>query len=192
MPSPTQLRDQAARLAPENVSEAVKIAETIEDPWFRTQALGWAVRYALDDHDAERFARLAIESAADADDAYRQVAPCAWPLRALIERGLRDFALELLEIVLTAVPRIQANASRAEALSHLLHAMFDTSEEIRRSLAFALRELADEDEHWRVQRAIRDALRILYPVDPDFAVKLGIQSEPDGSYVTETPRPFFW
>ena len=116
MPSPTELRDQAARLAPEDPAAAAKIARSIDDPWFRTQALAWACRYAPANHEAKRLAREAIETAADAEDAYRQVAPCAWPLRALIERGLRDFALELEASVLTL------NAVLALPLSALLFA----------------------------------------------------------------------
>ncbi|MCR9247450.1 MAG: hypothetical protein NXI31_20660 [bacterium] len=199
MTTPTEARDRASELARTDPEAAAALARGITDPFCRCQALGWVARYAPAD-DALDFAKAAMDAAGDCDDAYQQVVASAWPIRALFETGKRDDALLFLELSLGAVPRIEAPSSRAEALAQLLQAGFEAGEDFRRSIAFALAELADSDQHWRVHRALRDTLAMIAPADREFAEKLArSHGDRDAGRLLEAvrgqpqePRSYFW
>ncbi len=197
--TPTAARDAAVALAQSDNRRAEAMAQAIEDPWFRAQALAWVTRYAAD-ADLTRVSQSALTAASDNEDAYRQAAAAAWVLRALMERDRREEALGMLEMVLHTVPRITSAASRSEALFLLLQAVFDSSEEIRRSLLFALATIYDEDQHWRVERNYRDALVMMKAVDPAYVQRMA-QGRSDAQREkleralaedTCEPRTFFW
>lgn len=197
--TPTEARDRASELARTDPEGAAVLAHAIADPFCRCQALGWVARYAPAG-DALEFAKAAMEAAGDCADAYRQVVASAWPIRAMFEIGRRDDALLFLELSSGAVPRIEPASSRADALVQLLQAGFEAGEDFRRSIAFALAELADSDEHWRVHRALRDVLATIAPNDREFAEKLA-RSRDDreaGQLLEaihghpEEPRAYFW
>jgi len=164
-------RDAAIALVHTDIAKAEARAAAVDDPWYRAQALAWVARYAPE-HDVIRIARRALQAAADCADPYQQAGSTAWVVRALLERGLRDDALTMLELALQSVPRIDRTASRSEALFLLFQAAFAVGEDVRRSLVFALAEAYDADPHWRVERNFLDALRMLMPVDPTLAEKL--------------------
>lgn len=197
--TPTEARDQASQLARTDPRAAAALARRIEDPYFRCQALGWVARYAPAD-EVLGFAQAAMDAAGDCDDAYQQVVASAWPIRALFETGRGDDGLLFLELSLGAVPRVTPPSSRAEALMQLLQAGFEAGREFRRGIAFALAELADADDHWRVKRALRDALSMLTRADPEFAATLArSREERDASKLLEAmrseprePRRYFW
>jgi len=192
-------RDAATAVAQSDPARAEDLAQRVENPYYRAQALAWAARYA----PAPRvlpLARLAMDAAGDCDDAFRQATASAWTIRALLERDRRDDALMMLEIALGAVPRIEPASSRAEALILLFQAAFDTDETIRRSMLFALIELADRDDHWRIERAVVSALAMAHAVDPDYATKLanGLGDKTRAKWTKAlassdtAPRDFFW
>lgn len=192
-------RDDAVALVHSDIVLAEAAAVAVEDPWYRAQALAWVARYAPDD-DVMRVARLALAAASDCEDAYRQAGASAWVLRALMERDRRDEALAMLEMVLPSVPRITPPSSRAEALFLLLQAVFDSTEEIRRSLLFALASVYDEDAHWRIERNYRAALVMMQTVDPEFAQRMAQGRDEEQRRRLERalagaahePRAFFW
>lgn len=188
MQSPAaQQRDSVASLVHEDLRSARELSAKIQDPWYRAQAYGWVARYASSDDWAYDMAKEGFEAAADCGDAFQQVCAAAWPIRALIERDLVAPALELLEISLGALPRIEQAASKAEAMLLVLQAAWNTGEEFRRSIAFTLAELKDEDDHWRVKRAFHDACDLLRSEDEEFVEKLG-----GGKGKELTPREFYW
>jgi hypothetical protein len=197
--SDSTLRDHATRLAQTDSTAAEEAAARIGNPWYRAQAYAWVARYAADDQ-LIRLARESMDSAGSCDDPYQQAAASAWVVRALLERGRRDEALQMLEIGLHAVPRISSPARRSEALFLLYQAAFAASEEIRRSLLFALAETHDGSDHWRVARNFRDALVMAKEVDAAFTSKLARGRNDAHSAElaralerrTAEPRAFFW
>jgi len=90
-------------------------------------------------------------------DAYQTAAVASWPLRALIERGRDALARQEMDRGLPVVPDIRPPSSRSEALLLLFHAAFDLGPDVRDRLVALLRNVGSETDHWRVQRALRDA-----------------------------------
>ena len=80
----TRTRDMVTRLAPSEPEAAAQLARSIDEPWFRSQALAWAARFAADDR-VEPLIKEALIASYSESDAYRTVGSGAWALRALIE-----------------------------------------------------------------------------------------------------------
>lgn len=194
----TTLRDRAAKQAVTDSNGAEATADQIQDPWFRAQALAWVTRYGPEGQ-LERLGGKALDAAASATDPYEQAGAAAWVVRALIERQRSDLALTMLEMAMQAVPRIEADASRSQALFLLYQASFEAAD-VRRSILFALAELQDRSPHWRVARNFRDALLMAKATDAELVAKLAVggndkqTAKLQKALQSETlePRVFFW
>jgi hypothetical protein len=80
-------RTLANRLASDQPAQALRLAQAIEAPWFRSQALSHVGRYWPD----ETYNRILVEAmrSADAQDGiYKQVAVSAWPIRVFRRANL--------------------------------------------------------------------------------------------------------
>jgi hypothetical protein len=158
----TRARDRAFVDAPGDWEKAAEIARSIDEPWFRCQALGATARWA----PATTVAALAWEACAcaEASENSYDIAAAAWPLRALIERGRAGVARELCRKALAKVPSVLPASSRSEAAFHILEAiLLDTP---ARSLAVeALVTGSAPFRGWRVGRNFRDAVLMLAGVD---------------------------
>ena len=199
MSESTKLRDRASLLAHSDPKGAEGIADRIEEPWFRAQALAWVARYA-GGKDVERLAAKAFDAASQCADPYEQAASCAWVVRALIERGRHEVAMQFVEAALQAVGRAEKASSRSEALFLLFQACFDAAPEVRRSMLMALADLYDKDPHWRVERNFRDALAMARDVDNELVTKLARGRDEKATLklqkalagAVQEPRAFFW
>src|SRR4051794_30121912 len=61
--------------------------------------------------------KAALSAAAAANDTYQQVAATAWPIRALIERGVHRPAEQAVMAALNIAPTIPNPVSRVDAVS---------------------------------------------------------------------------
>ena len=166
--TPTQCRDQVAKLAKTDVEKATKIAEEITDPWFRSQAWSYLARYA--DRPLQ-FSRKAAKSAALGKDNYQRSAVRAWEIAALAERNYLIQARRGLAEAVELARAVETVSSRSEALILLFQAAFKISVTDANFVADVLRQTCMSD-HWRAKRARKDAQMML-----------------DGEV---RPREFFW
>ena len=192
-------RDRACRLAKDDPESAAHDARSIEDPWYRVQALSWAARYS----ESERclaLAREALASSESCQDEYQRAASTAWPLRALIEVGHGDVASEEFPKTRKRLGRVTPPSSRAEALKLIFRAAFPLGARARQELAEDLVQLAADDGHWRVQRAARDVLSMLPSEDAEAAESFALRLDGDrpGKFARAAREPeapsghFFW
>src|SRR3954469_17904349 len=128
--SATSTRDQVTRLAPADPEGAAEVARSIEEPWFRAQALAWAARFAADDRVVP-LAEESLRSSYAEIDPYRTVATGAWPVRALVERGHSDKARSTLDSLLLLAPQVEPPTSRVEALFLVWQAIFPLDADAR-------------------------------------------------------------
>jgi len=82
----TNTRDLVTRLAPTNPEGAARLARSIDEPWFRSQALAWAARFSAEDQ-VEPLVEEALHASYNDSDPYRTMGSSAWALCALVERG---------------------------------------------------------------------------------------------------------
>lgn len=166
----TLARDKIASLAKSNPKKALEGARKISDPWFRAQALAWVLRFT--DTDLDLIASLIEKSANACDDAYKRCAVRAWEIVALSERNILPKAKKILNTAIKQAQNITPLSSRSEALFLLFQAAVKIGKVEALLVHEALNASCATDRHWRCQRAIRDAGKIL-------------------SGALE-PRPFFW
>lgn len=186
-------RDRAAHLAKTNFSDALTVADEVEDPSMRAQAFAWVARFAPDEAVVE-LADEAFDAAGRADDEYKSVMAAAWPVRALIERGHTDHARTMLERTLAHTSEITSPGAIAEALFGLLEAAHPG--ELWRPVVEQMVTRCT-DTHWRTVRALKGTVRLIAELDRPLAERVASMLEPSvrepllADMMQTEPRKFF-
>jgi hypothetical protein len=197
----TKLRDQACDLAATNLVQAVAIAHRIPDPWFACQAFAWCARFAPES-ESSALIDEAFRQADAGKDVYQQVAVTAWPLRALVELGLHARAQSEFERITILAPQVEPPSSRADACLHLFEALAVGASDLARQAFDTLLIASQPADHWRQQRAVREAIITaitLKLVKAEDALE-GVPMERLRKQIADRlargetlqPRPFFW
>jgi hypothetical protein len=197
----TTARDEAQRLAKIDTNAALSVARTIQDAWYKAQALAWVGFFCKSGgfRNILEEARIASWSLIDP---YRIVGSSAWRLRAWIERGESGAASGELPDLLVQAEAIEHPVSRLEALTLLLAAVNDLDEARQRVLDAQIKAAAVA-QSWRSGARLRDsAIMLAWARYGDDAARV-VASMPDGKYkrqamqgIAESKRlefrPFFW
>ena len=154
----TQARDRAIRLAKTDTAAALGVADEIEEPWFRAQALAFIARFE------EQYGHRAILASArraslEAEDPYVVVGSAAWWLRAWIERGAPEVACAELPALLGASRKIANPVSRLDALYLVFQAVFDL-DPARRAVLEALLAACAAADSWKAGRCQSEVARM--------------------------------
>jgi len=193
-------RDLVTRLAPTDPEGAARLARTIDEPWFRSQALAWAARFAADDR-VEPLAEEALIASYAESDPYRTVGSGAWAIRALVERGRPVPARRVLADLLVLAPEAEPTASRAEALFLVWQAAFALGRDARRKILDMLLTTCQGSDSWRVGRVFQDIAWMLGASDHEMVQRI-LAAMPEGRWKRQAkrrlaaaeslkPRPFF-
>jgi len=166
--APPRLRNAAIELARSQSPDALDKAREVPDGWYRAQALAWVARFAPEDQ-CEAIAEEAFQSSLGCPDACNTLGSAAWPIGALVERGRKAEALDMLYRALGRESEVQPASSRSEALFLLFQAAFNLGETIRMDLYHRLAAAHDEAGFWRSRRNIEDAIRMIHRIDADLA-----------------------
>ena len=118
--------------------------------------VAWVVRFFR--CDPAVVARQAAKAAAECGDVYKQCAVRAWLVAALAEQGDRGRAEKVLREAMGLAATVQPVSSRGEALFLLFQAACAIGKEPAAEVYRVLESCPPE--HWRVQKALRDAGRI--------------------------------
>lgn len=128
--NPTSARNSIRELAITDWKNAAKVAEEIQDPWFRCQALAIASLFAPDRKHQLALTEKAFKAGTECAEANRVGTVSSWPVKALYELGFRDegdkAASRILEIILS----VPSPVRRADALNYLLGAVIKSPKSI--------------------------------------------------------------
>lgn len=167
MPTMKDIRQQTL----DDFDAAVIAADRWRHTWARCQALACVARYCPE-HRVVELAWRALSAAQEGTDSYQHVFPAAWPLRALIERGLDEPAKRMLTAVLSQATAVTPMSSQSEALLLIFQAVAIGSARAWRRAFEALIEASTPVEHWRQARNLRDGVLIVAALDPALARKV--------------------
>lgn len=184
--SATSERDRAISLATTNSQKALALARQVSKPWFRCQALAWVARFAPD-NEVVKIADEAIAAAFLVEDPYQTVGAAAWPVRALIERGHEQRAVNLLPELLAVCPTIENLVSRLNALFLLWQAVFPLKGDGKKSVLGALVKTCQATNSWQAGYTLRETALILAQEDLIEAKRL-VASMPIGVYKRQAER----
>ncbi len=198
--NPSHARDLAIGLAKTDPQAALEVARTVEDPWFRAQALAWVGRFAPPQDFRAVLDEARAASFAAADD-YKVVGSSAWWMRALIERGETERAALEVEGLLKRSAEIPNPVSRLDALFLLFQAVF-ARDAARPEVLIALVAASRVARSWKSGDKLREAALMLAPGHPDEAQQV-VAAMPEGRFRRtavermaagrhRTPRAFFW
>jgi hypothetical protein len=157
--SATKQRDQVCVLAKTNSPRSLDLARKISEPWYRAQALAWVARFSA--NNSERIAAEAICAAAECDDSYKNAAVRAWPIAVLAERDYTKNARQSLKEALQLAEQVEPISSRSEALMTLMAAAAKISHDDARKVYEILKKKCPAEEHWRCQRALTEAEKMM-------------------------------
>lgn len=163
------LRNHATYLARHDHSKATEYAERIKSPWFRTQAIAAIARHAPTDEECLALANRAFAVAREGADGYQIAGVSAWPLRALIERGFVNEAMERLPELIEYARQETRLGSRAEALMRLFEAALPLGAHAQELIVEALLEIEHTSPGWRSSRALRDCCQLILHTDSERA-----------------------
>jgi hypothetical protein len=197
----TSTRDLVTRLAPTDPEGAARLARSIAEPWFRSQALAWAARFSAEER-IEQLVEEALSASYSESDPYRTVGSGAWALCALVERGRPVPARRILDDLLSRAPEAEPAASRAEALFLVWQAIFALGGDARTKVLDVLLTTCRPEDSWRVGRVFQDTAWMLATIDQGAAQRV-LAAMPEGRWKRQArrrvagsetlkPRPFFW
>jgi hypothetical protein len=169
----TQMRDMVFRIAGTENDAALKVANTIKDPWFRAQSLA-AVAETCPRHRAPQVAEMAFAAASKGPDTYSRSAVRAWPIRALLAQGYEDLAKQELQIARQLATSGDVLGSQGESLITLWGAASTLDAAAQRPFLTDLARLETQCNHWRIRRALVHAIGHVHPDDRVLAAKLAI------------------
>ena len=181
----TTIRDQSIALSRQNPAEALRIARSIDAPWFRCQAVAYAARYGPPEQMLIT-AKEAFDAAVADSDAYRVVGASAWPLRALVECGYAREATVELTRLLALAPRIENPISRMDALFLLYQSAFPLPD-ARNKVLEPLRQAYQIEKSWKAGWVAREVILLVAREDPEAARSM-VASIPDPVYQRKTLR----
>ncbi len=191
----------AIRDNPESWRERAAEARATPQFWSRCQALAKVARLGPPEQVLPLVDDALLEAAKE-PDLYHAVFPTAWPIRALIERGLIIDAIQRLSPIIEKTRGVQPNSSRSEALHTLVQAAIPGGEACWRPVMDALVESCIPPEHWRQARNLISAILFAERLDPELATSVAaritdarIRRKLDRELQArghQKPRDFFW
>jgi hypothetical protein len=118
--TPRLQRNRVTAMARAKPDEALKLARSIDDPWFRCQALGIAAVHVPDRHSRKVAIDDAFSAANELDEPTRVVTVSSWPVKALALAGLMASVSAEVARLLQVVATESSPVRRADALRYLL------------------------------------------------------------------------
>lgn len=199
--TPTGQRQLAIDLIARAPEQAASVARSIEDPWFKCQALAHVARY-WPDNQYESFLREAVKTGDSQINWYNRVSVSAWPIRAYLERRNPQPAEMLLRRYTDEARHIENMGGRSEALLTLFQAAKPFDRSLWEPVFHSLVEAVEPVFGWRQVRNIRSAIAMLAPdgaalaqeaierIKDEKTVKALTRDIENGK--TAEPRAFFW
>ena len=135
----TQQRNRVAAIAKTQPLEALVLARSIDDPWFRCQALSIAAVHVHDRRSRSVAIDDAFTAANELEEPNRVVTVSSWPVKALALAGQMSSLSSEVARLLKVVSTESSPVRRADALLYLLGSVSIAPTEVATRVA---RELA--------------------------------------------------
>ena len=172
-------------MAKSNPDAALEAARRLKDPFMRCQALTAVVRHVKSDQEALKVAAEADRSLEQAEP-YYSTAGAAWPIRALIDRGLADRADAFMRRALSTSKQIPRPVSQVDALFLLVEAAWPTGSRTWQSAVDQLVVCAKSGSSSKAESVLRDLCLMLAGGGRDYTAVLA--AIPDGKARRQAER----
>ena len=182
----TQQRDRVAAIAKTKPHEALELARSIDDPWFRCQALGIAAVHAPDLRSRKSAIVGAFSAANELSEPNRVVTVSSWPVKALVLTGHMSSVSSEVARLLQVLSAESSPVRRADALRYLLGSVSmaprDIASRVAREFAAAcLAPLQSGKRNSKGESNLEACLPGIARIDSAFAQSLLVRLEPSRS-----------
>lgn len=182
----TQRRDRVAVIARTKPGEALELARTIEDPWFRCQALSIAAVHLQDRRSRKGTIDRAFAAANELTEPNRVVTVSAWPVKALALAGQMSTVSSEVARLLQVASTEPSPVRRADALRYLLGAVSIAPAPVagrvaREFAAACLTPLQSGKRNSKGESNLEACLPGIACIDSDFAMSLLTRLAPSRS-----------
>ncbi len=126
----TENRNSIPQYAKQGWRYALERAESIEEAWFRCQALVGVARYVPEREQRLMVLQRAFAVGAMCDCPNRVVSVSSWPIKALYSYGFSQEADEAVRVLLNVIAQEASPVRRADALDLLLGAVLEADRSI--------------------------------------------------------------
>jgi hypothetical protein len=169
-PTHVHKRDLVSKLAASEPIEALEVARSIHEPWYRCQALAQVAWHLKDRKQFETVTHEALKAAYEQDEPNRIVSVASWPVRAMVARG--DRRLESTVDGLLHKIQLEPNpVRRGDALLMLFEAVYYESR-LRDLVLDALLRTCEEMNSWKRPIIMSDIALVLAQDDLERADKI--------------------
>jgi hypothetical protein len=112
-----------ARIAPKDPARALELARSINEAWYRCQALSSAALHHPDSRTRARVIDEALDAALKSGEPNRVVTVSAWPIKVLAMEGRLDRIAKEVDRLLNLIRTEPSPVRRADALKYLFGAV---------------------------------------------------------------------
>jgi hypothetical protein len=172
-------RATVAKLAANDPQQALRLARSIEHPWYRCQAIASIVEANLSSRDAEELLDEAFTAASSQSEPNRVASVAFWPLRLLVSTGSDKAVLRTREL-LQVIAKEPHGLRKLDGLRAILTAVV-SSHELRELVLKPFTLASAASQGWRTERIIDIVAEILIPFDREAASRL-LYSRPPSRY----------
>src|SRR5438128_2020140 len=149
--------------------EAIAIARSIADPWFRCQALASAAFHSELVSLRKSLVQEAFTAASELKDPYGVVAISAWPLKVITVSGWHEFVGPELDRLMQLI-RPEPNArQRAQAMYQLVGAVHGGPKDCFLQAVRQFQSDCESSQSWRIPWLIAPVVLLTEPVCPELA-----------------------
>jgi hypothetical protein len=182
----TQQRNHVSAIAKRQPHEALALARSIEDPWFRCQALSIAAVHTPDPRTHKAAIDGAFAAANELGEPNRVVTVSSWPVKALAMAGHMSSVSSEVERLLQMVSLESSPVRRADALRYLLGSVItappDVASRVAREFAAAcLAPLRNGKRNTKGESNLEMCLPGIARIDSAFAMSLLVRLTPSRS-----------
>ena len=182
----TKQRNHVAAIAKTQPHEALELARSIDDPWFRCQALSIVAVHVPDRRSRKGAIDEAFAAANELGEPNRVVTVSSWPVKALALTGHMSSVSSEVERLLRVISVESSPVRRADALRYLLGgvsiAPADVASRVAREFAAAcVVPLQSGKRNTKGESNLEVCLPAIARIDPVFAQSLLAKLAPSRS-----------
>jgi hypothetical protein len=149
--------------------EAIVIARSITDPWFRCQALASAAFHSELPSRRKWLVEEAFTAASELKDPYGVVAISAWPLKVVTVSGWHERIGPELDRLIDLIRTDPNSLQRAQAMFQLVGAVQGGPEDCFMKAVRQFRSDCESSQSWRIPWLIGPVVLLTEPTCPELA-----------------------
>lgn len=169
-----ELRSGPSNVATFNPAEALELAKSVADPWFRCQELAGVAKNTSEISIREIALSESFKAGAETQEPNRIIKVSSWPLNVLVKFGMIDWLKQEIARLLEVIRTEPHPYRRIDALNWILHSGFHAGPELYRGVLDEIRRAAEEAYGWKVAYLLLVGSQTANEFDHESAIEIAL------------------